>query len=430
MKTNLSRSRTMETTKSNSGQINDHDTNVSNLSLIIGDIGEDDLSLQDPKDNSNDKIGNKGGALRCGRKGKRSKGKEDNAITGTVPSRHVSSLGLWMGNVEETIMMGADSASLEVKCDDEKKEEDKAKDLEATPSELMKETTMDGVDKTLSEANVDHQKKDDNGKDLLMWEDHAHSLDLSMDNIEETTMAGVNIALLEDKCDDDKEQEDNAKALLLLESGSPLFKRKSSKKLGELDIFPSDCYSFLSLHGPFDNPLFFSFGMMVYIFQMMFLLLMVLSVLHPKWNDNGDTDNPGSDILASFIPTNSTPLVQASQFLALLSYIVFADASFWDVARSVETFPICSGEATKCMVFSCVLRFSQGLTAMFVTLLLIITSESVIDIVLNFAAVVSTLIHLKLVHYYIKNLTISCVNHLLNLSLCLCLQLEFHQLPR
>jgi len=350
----------------------------------MGDIREDGLSLQDPKDDSNDTINNKniivgntGGALRGRRKGKRSKGKEDNVIAGTVD--------LWMGNVEETIMMGADSASLEVKCDDKKNEEDKAKDLEAM---RMEETTMDGVDNTFLEANFDNDmKEEDNAKDLLMWDEHPHSLDLLVGNIEEITTAGVDIASLEEKRDDDREQEDNAKALLLLESGCPLFKRKSSKKRGELEIFPSDCYSFLSLHGPFDNPLFFSFGMMVFIFQMMFLLLMVLSVLHPKWNDSRDGDNPGKGIVASFIPANSSPLIQATQFLAILSFVVFADASFLDMTRSVETFPKRSADATRCMVFSCVLRFLQGGLATLVTLLLIITSESVIEIVLNFAAV-------------------------------------------
>jgi len=390
----------MENTKLNSGQIDDHDANLSNLSLITGEIKEDDLSLQDPKDNSNDTInntniivgntggGNTGGAWRGGRKGERSKSKEDNAIAGTVSSSHRSSLDLWKANAEDTIMMGADSASLEVKCDNENKEEDKAKDLEATPSKLMEETTMNDVDKIFLEANFDnHKKEEDNAKDLLMRKDHAHSLDLLMGNIEETAMVGVNTASLEEKRDDEKVQEDNAKAMLLSELGSPLFKIKSNKKSGKGECFPNDCYSFLSLHGPCDNPLFFSFGMMVYIFQMMFLLLMVLSVLHKKWHENGDGDNPGKGIVASFIPANASPLIQATQFFAVLSCIIFADASFLDVARSVETFPTHSTEATKSMVFSCVLRFSQGGLAMFVTLLLIVTTENVIEIVLNFAAV-------------------------------------------
>ncbi len=31
--------------------------------------------------------------------------------------------------------------------------------------------------------------------------------------------------------------------------------------------YPPDCYSFLSLHGPLENPTFFSFGVVVWAFQ-------------------------------------------------------------------------------------------------------------------------------------------------------------------
>jgi len=407
MKTNLGNSRTMGTSKPNTGQIYDHDANISNLSLIVGDIVEDDLSLQGSNDNSNETFENnnriightaasQGGGKDQGECNENSKGKEDDVIevAGAVASCHARLLDLSLRNMEETIMTGADAASLETKCDEGKKQEDNAEDLKATPSNFIKETTMDGVQKVFLEANCDNDKKqEEDAKALLMLENHAHSLDVLMGNIEETTMAGVDIASLEEKCDDVKEQEDNAKALLLLESGSPLSKKKSSKILGKVENFPSDCYSFLSLHGPIGNPLFFSFGMMVYIFQITFLLLMVFSVLHEKWHENGEGDNPGKGIVASFIPTNASPLVQGTQFLAILAFIVFADASILDIARSVETFPTHSTEATKCMVFSCVLRFSQGMLAMLVTLLLIITSKSVIEIVLNFAAVVSSLVH-------------------------------------
>lgn len=31
--------------------------------------------------------------------------------------------------------------------------------------------------------------------------------------------------------------------------------------------YPADCYSFLALHGPFEAPVFFFFGVMVWLFQ-------------------------------------------------------------------------------------------------------------------------------------------------------------------
>ena len=400
----------MELTEPNLGRTNNRDISVCNLSLIMGDTEEEDLFPQEPKDIGKEAIENEnsvvwntaaseGGGKDRGGCNENAKGMEDDTVKVsrevTVAPCGAHSLDLSIGNTEKPTMIGANTASVEAKCDDDKKQEDNAKHLKAIPLNFIKETTMDGADKAFLEANCDNDKKEeDNAKALL--ENHAHSLDLLMGNIEEIPMTGVDIASSEEKCDNEKEQEFNAKALLLLESGSPLFKKKSNNKLGKVENFPSDCYSFLSLHGPCDNPLFFCFGMMVYVFQMRFLLLMVFSVLHAKWHDNGDVDNPETGMLASFIPANSSPLVQATQFIATLSFIVFADASFLDIARSVETFPTCSAEATKCMVFSCVLRFSQGVIAMFVTLLLIITSDSVMDIVLNFAAVVSTLIHFKL----------------------------------
>ena len=77
--------------------------------------------------------------------------------------------------------------------------------------------------------------------------------------------------------------------------------------------------------------------------------------------------------------------------MALLSYCIFADESLKDIVTAVETFPkFCKakeGDKVRCMVFSCVLRFTQGMLATFVVLLLVITTADVIDIILNFTAV-------------------------------------------
>ena len=40
--------------------------------------------------------------------------------------------------------------------------------------------------------------------------------------------------------------------------------------------YPADCYSFLSLHGPFENPKFFAFGVMVWMFQVWFVHATIL----------------------------------------------------------------------------------------------------------------------------------------------------------
>jgi hypothetical protein len=164
-------------------------------------------------------------------------------------------------------------------------------------------------------------------------------------------------------------------------------------------LYPADTYSFLSLYGPIKNPGYFSYGLMVYLFQMTFLVLMVLSVTHPNWSSNGDPDNPGGDggngsivkRLAEFIPTNVSPLVRATQITATLSYFIFADSTVLDVVTAVELFPrfkqATSDDKVGCMVFASILRLSQGIFAITVTLLLIVTTSTTIEIILNFTAI-------------------------------------------
>ena len=80
-----------------------------------------------------------------------------------------------------------------------------------------------------------------------------------------------------------------------------------------------------------------------------------------------------------------------TQFLALLSYCLFADDSLKDIVKAVETFPNFAkakeGDKIGPMVFSCFLRFTQGTLATIVVLLLVIQTQDVIDIILNFTAV-------------------------------------------
>jgi hypothetical protein len=144
-------------------------------------------------------------------------------------------------------------------------------------------------------------------------------------------------------------------------------------------LYPADCYSFLSLYGPrlnlgnftlscsfsvhihynyqslvfltsiiltaihfcflcysSSNQLegFFSFGVMVYLFQISFLIFMVLSKVHKGLSANGEIDNPSVDLIANFVHSNASRLVRATQFTALLSYVVFADASVQDVVKA------------------------------------------------------------------------------------------------
>lgn len=156
--------------------------------------------------------------------------------------------------------------------------------------------------------------------------------------------------------------------------------------------YPADCYSFLSLHSPFESPMFFAFGLTVWLFQMSFLFLMVLRVAGgKKLSENEDMDNPDNGFFSYFIPSNVSSLSRMTQFLALLSYCVFADDSLKDIVKAVETFPNFAKakpeDKVGWMVVSSALRFSQGALATVVVLLLVIQTQDVIDIILNFTAV-------------------------------------------
>ena len=60
------------------------------------------------------------------------------------------------------------------------------------------------------------------------------------------------------------------------------------------------------------------------------------------------------------------------------------------MVKAVEQFPRLDrvrGEGTRLVIFSCLLRFIQGFLATSATLLLIITTPNVVEIILNFTAV-------------------------------------------
>ena len=147
----------------------------------------------------------------------------------------------------------------------------------------------------------------------------------------------------------------------------------------------------MSLHGPFDKSLFFYFGFAVWAFQVGFLILFVLRVAHPKWSTNDNDDNPDRGFFANFVPANAPGLSKATQFMALLSYCIFADESLKDIVTAVEVFPnfkrVRPNDRIYCMIFSCLLRFTQGMLATIVVFLLIIDTSDVIEIILNFTAI-------------------------------------------
>jgi Leucine-rich repeat (LRR) protein len=173
--------------------------------------------------------------------------------------------------------------------------------------------------------------------------------------------------------------------------------------------YPKDSYSFLAFHGPTDNVLFFSFGLLAFAFQFVFLILMILSVVKKdlRSGDFGEgVDNPGSayglGLASGIFPANVSQLVRVTQITSILSFLIFADQTVMDVAKAIELIPPFwlkdlslnqkrNGNSLRNynwgLFFSCVLRFVQGMLSVFAVFLLVMTSSTVIDIVLNFTAV-------------------------------------------
>jgi len=157
--------------------------------------------------------------------------------------------------------------------------------------------------------------------------------------------------------------------------------------------FPADSYSFVALYSPKTDADIFFFGLIVFLFQSTLFLIMILSVIIPRWRTTGEVDNPSSDfhIIPGFIPSNVEPIVRATQIIAILASLVFPDASLLDITTGIEMFPQHwkrdQDEKVWCITYSCILRCVQGCLAMFAVFLLVMTSSDVKDIVLNFTAV-------------------------------------------
>ena len=163
--------------------------------------------------------------------------------------------------------------------------------------------------------------------------------------------------------------------------------------------FPPDSYSFVALYSPKTNADAFCFGLIVFLFQLILFLLMILSVIYPEWRTIGEVDDPASkldgtdisDWVGGFILAKVTPIVRATQIIALISCVLFPDASLMEISTAIEMFPRWSErnqhEKVWYIVFSYILRGIQGFISIIAVFLLIMTSSDVTQIILNFTAV-------------------------------------------
>lgn len=153
--------------------------------------------------------------------------------------------------------------------------------------------------------------------------------------------------------------------------------------------FPPDCYSFISLHGPSEK--LFWIGLMVFCFQIAFLACALLSITNSRWRTGKVDDNPWDGVFSGLFATEVGPILRATQFMSLVTSVIFVDSSVNDIITAVYTFPnfalaIPGRDKVWCMVLSCFLRFIQGLFALLVSIVLVFHSNNVIDVILNFTA--------------------------------------------
>jgi hypothetical protein len=173
----------------------------------------------------------------------------------------------------------------------------------------------------------------------------------------------------------------------------------SSKEIDEDEKYPQDCYSLIALNGPKDGYWSakeirsFCFGLLVFVFQIVFFGLMIFSVVNPEKGTVDDPGNPwnsGTSFWAQFISPNVKYVVNATQIVALVAFVVFPDATLQGIVKGIQLFPpLSEGNSTSVFYlrFACILRLIQGIAATTTVWILVMTTKSVIDIILNFTAI-------------------------------------------
>jgi hypothetical protein len=141
--------------------------------------------------------------------------------------------------------------------------------------------------------------------------------------------------------------------------------------------YPQDCYSFIAVHGPGSaewRPGIFAFGFLAFLFQMMFLVMFFLYIFRRQ-------------DLSKLSEKDIDPIVVTAQFTAVLFFSLMPDASLQDIITAHQIWPRTKTEDKTGRMLSCIARFTQGFTATLVALLLIVSSDTSKDIILNFTAV-------------------------------------------
>jgi len=159
------------------------------------------------------------------------------------------------------------------------------------------------------------------------------------------------------------------------------------------EMYPEDAYSFLTLNGPttnlswpFQKFVFFLFGLVPFLFQ-----IMLLGLLVSKFFLNDDpltaTGAEGEATKEEKIPVD----VMMARIVSLAAYLLFPSSTQRGLIKALQLYLWCDSAIEDipagCSRLSCTLRFTQSNLAITVVFLLIMKSEDTLEIILNFTAV-------------------------------------------
>ena len=154
----------------------------------------------------------------------------------------------------------------------------------------------------------------------------------------------------------------------------------------EMLYYPKDTYSFLALHGPMKNPSIFFFGFAMFLLQVAFNMLLLLSILVPNLSSRDFFDGT-----SEIFPGDVELLVKIVQILSIVVHVMIADYSMDDLISAVNLFPNINkaqeDDSLHGLVLSSCLRFIQAIAANLSTFFLIFTSLTAKEVILNFAAI-------------------------------------------
>lgn len=177
-----------------------------------------------------------------------------------------------------------------------------------------------------------------------------------------------------------------------MEEGNSYTDRDKDDCDGDDRYYPKDSYSILALNGPKcgqwpkQKLLFFLYGLAPLVFQTGILQLMLLHLKQKRGDhEHANRSYPDFDL-------DCLIQIRIAQATSMLAYILFPGSSFQDVTRAIHLFPMRSTNSdsnfpVQCVRFSCILRGLQGLLAMFVVFLLVVSTHDTLAVILSFTAV-------------------------------------------